>query len=268
LPIFLLFFFKFNTKFVLRISGLPKLNFLRKYFWKLAKKKLYKITCPTKELKQKLNDTDIFEKNKIFFLQDAIINLKNFKKPNSNLIKLKNIKNKIILSAGRLTNQKNYKYLINEYSEFINYSNNYDLVILGNGEEKQNLIDLINKKNLNDRVHLLGRVSNIYDYMRKAEVFVLSSLWEELGFVIVESAFNNLFVISSNCPNGPSEFIDKNKCGILFNSNSQESLKNALIHFVNENSKKKIQKKIDAKRKSRVYTKFHHHLGLVNILKN
>ena len=45
--------------------------------------------------------------------------------------------------------------------------------------------------------------------MKQADVFVLSSLWEELGFVIVEAAFNNLFVISSDYPNGPKNLLIK-----------------------------------------------------------
>ena len=47
LPLFLLFFFKFETKFILRISGYPKMNFFRKFLWKLTLKKIYLITCPT-----------------------------------------------------------------------------------------------------------------------------------------------------------------------------------------------------------------------------
>ena len=52
--------------------------------------------------------------------------------------------------------------------------------------------------------------------MRNSTVFVLSSLWEEVGFVIVEAALCNSFVISSDCPNGPKEFLDNGKRGILF----------------------------------------------------
>ena len=44
----------------------------------------------------------------------------------------------------------------------------------------------------------------------------------------------NLFIVSSNCPNGPKEFIDNNSCGILFENNEFESLKDALINLCNE----------------------------------
>ena len=50
LPLFLLSFFKFETKFILRISGLPKLNILRSFYWKSLSTKIYKITTPTKNL--------------------------------------------------------------------------------------------------------------------------------------------------------------------------------------------------------------------------
>ena len=47
LPIFLTLFFKCNTKIILRLSGLPKLNIVRYFFWKMFSNKIYKVTCPT-----------------------------------------------------------------------------------------------------------------------------------------------------------------------------------------------------------------------------
>ena len=61
---------------------------------------------------------------------------------------------------------------------------------------------------MDNAVFLLGRVKNVLKYMKDSDAFILSSLWEEMGFVIIESALTNLFVISSNCPNGPSEFLN------------------------------------------------------------
>ena len=264
LPLFLMRLFKFKTKFILRISGFPKLNYMRKFFWEGSNKKLFKITCPTNELLLKIEKQNIFNNKKLFFLQDAIINLDdlNFKK---NIITKKTHK-KIILSAGRLTRQKNYEYLIAEYHKFLNVSDEYDLVILGDGEDKVKLLSLIKNLRLENRVHLMGRVNNVYDYMKSADLFVLSSLWEELGFVIVESAFNNLFIISSNCPNGPTEFIEHDSCGILFQNNKENSLKDAFIKFTET---KNIQtRKLNAKKKSRQYSKFRHQLKLSIILNN
>ena len=67
-------------------------------------------------------------------------------------------------------------------------------------EKKIKLLNLSKKGELKIR-YSLGHKSNIYDFMRNSTVFVLSSLWEEVGFVIVEAALCNSFVISSDCPN-------------------------------------------------------------------
>ena len=55
--------------------------------------------------------------------------------------------------------------------------------------------------------------------MKKSKIFVLSSLWEEVGFAMVEASINNSYLICSDCPNGPSEFLDNGNSGILFKSN-------------------------------------------------
>ena len=89
--------------------------------------------------------------------------------------------------------------------------------------------------------------------MRKSKAFVLTSLWEDPGFVLVESGFNNCQVIFSNCPNGPSEIIGDDG-GYLFESNSQSSLITTtinssvkMINGVNRMSKKNYSLKKNKK---------------------
>ena len=77
--------------------------------------------------------------------------------------------------------------------------------------------------------------------MRKCDVLVMSSLWEEVGFVIVEAALCDTFVISSDCPNGPREFLDNGKNGILFKSNTENELLNSLKNFPRWKKKKFIK---------------------------
>ena len=83
----------------------------------------------------------------------------------------------------------------------------------------------------------MGYTEYIYEYMRKSEAFILSSLWEDPGHVIIEAAFNNSFVISSNCKNGPSEFLQYGKAGILFENDKNDSLFEALVIFTSKNLK-------------------------------
>ena len=81
---------KYDTKFILRISGMPKLNLIRKLFWKIISTKLYMVTSPSIELMNKLIDINLFDKKKISFLPDAIIDIKQFIfNKNSEIKKLK-----------------------------------------------------------------------------------------------------------------------------------------------------------------------------------
>ena len=108
------------------------------------------------------------------------------------------------------------------------------MYIVGEGEEKSNLTKQIFKNNLTKNIFLLGKKDNIYSYMKNAKALILSSLWEEIGFVIVEAAFSNLLVISSDCPNGPTEFLENGRAGYLYKSNKKNELSKKLEKFNKE----------------------------------
>ena len=78
LPLILLLIFNFQSKFVLRISGLPKLNFLRKYLWKAAFKKIHLVTCPTKSTRDFIRSLNIIDPNKVELLYDPIIKVTDY----------------------------------------------------------------------------------------------------------------------------------------------------------------------------------------------
>ena len=84
---------------------------------------------------------------------------------------------------------------------------------------------------MENRIFLKGYKSNINFYMKNAQAFILSSLWEDPGFVLIEAAMNNLFLISSDCKNGPSEILDNGNRGYLFKNNEKNALFNSLKKF-------------------------------------
>ena len=110
----------------------------------------------------------------------------------------------------------------------------------------------------------MGYSSNIYNYMKHSEALILTSLWEDPGFVLVEAALSNLFIISSDCKNGPKEILLNGKGGFLFNSNEENALYYKLIDFVNYKRDKK--KLILVKKDIKKYTIFQHSQALDNIL--
>ncbi len=268
LPIFLFKIFNFDTKLILRISGYPKLNFVRKFFWKLCSKNIHIVTCPSEELKDQLNRLNIFEKKKIVVLYDSVINIKEVKKKREEFISDDIKKNDYFLSIGRFTKQKNFDLLIDAFYEFNKINNKYKLFIIGEGEEKEKIVKKINNLDMQKEIHLLGFKNNVYKYLKNSQAFILSSLWEEMGFVIIESAACNTSVISSNCPNGPSEFLNHGAAGYLFKNNSRQDLLEKLKKFDNDEKNIKYNKILSAKKNVKKFTIFNHYKELKNILEN
>ena len=93
----------------------------------------------------------------------------------------------------------------------------------------------------------------------RSKCFILSSLWEDPGFVLIEAGFCNKFVISSNCKNGPTEILNNVENGILYISNDKDSLIQSLNKFEKMDEKEKYQKKLNLKKKTKEFTLFSHY---------
>ena len=264
LPIFLSIFFNKKTKIILRISGLPQINILRYYFWKIFSRNIYKVTCPTKKTYDYLIKKKIFSEEQVRILYDPIIDISEIQKKKKEIINSKVLKDKkFIIGIGRLTKQKNFSLLINFYKKIEN--KNFDLVILGVGENEKKLKYMTKKLGINNRVHFMGQQENVFKFLIKSECFILTSLWEDPGFVIAEAGISNTIVISSDCPNGPNEIIGDN--GFLFKNNELEDLQKKFDMFLNENSKELLRKKILLKKNLKKFTLFQHYKNLNDILK-
>ena len=249
-----------KTKLVLRISGKPQLNFFRLILWKISNKNISLVFCPTIETMNYLKKRKIFDKEKIKFLPDPVLFEEEIKK-----IAYKKKDSKLndysfFLSIGRLTKQKNHKLLINLYKK---YDIKEKLLIIGDGELKDYLSSLIKKFQLEKKVFLIDYKKNIFYYIKKAKAVIVTSLWEDPGFVMIESAYSKKTIICSDCPSGPKEFIGKNKGGFLFSSNSMDSLKKSLKDFSKSNRDNLYKKILYAKKKSKLYT-IENHSKMIN----
>ncbi len=269
LPLFLAFFFKYDTKFILRISGFPKLNFFRKLLWKLTLKKIYKVTCPTNSTKNYLISLNIVDKKKIHVLQDPVLDINKSRKLKNQKYDLK-IKN-YLFAAGRLTKQKNFELLIDGFNKIHKNYPKINLIIAGDGELKKKLTFKINNLNLGDKVHLIGFKNNIFNYMKHSQGFILSSLWEDPGFVLIEAAFCRSSIVTSDCHSGPKEIIEDDSYGYIFKSGNLDDFIKTLEKFLKDMSDNKRlinSKKIKLLKKVNIYTKFRHFIKLREILNN
>ena len=266
LPMLIFLLFNFKTKLCLRISGQPKFNFLRKLFWKIAGKKIDKIFCPTVGTYNNLIENNIFDKDKIAVLYDPVFKIEDI----HNLSKEKNLDKKFvennIILIGRLTKQKNFELIIKVFSELKNIYPNTHINILGEGELRPSLEKLIKFYNLENRIKLLGFKNNVYKYLTKSKIFILSSLWEDPGFVLIEAGICQTTILASDCPNGPKEFLQNEKGGYLFENDSADSLSEKLNYALNESKTELIKKKINSKKNSLNYSFFRHYKKLEQLL--
>ena len=248
LPLTLLLLFQFKTKFILRISGLPRLNFIRKMLWKLIGKKIFLVTCPSKETLNYINELNIFDSKKVTLLNDPIIDVSKIHNNLKKKIDVLDLQKDYFISVGRLTKQKNHTLLIKLFRIMCNKNKNLFLYILGDGEEKINIINEIKKLKLEDNVILLGYKKNPYPFISKAKAVLSPSLWEDPGAVMIEAAFCNKIVISSDCISGPKEFLLDGKGGYLFKNNNLNSFVKTINDFLQDNNHNILLKKINAKK--------------------
>jgi len=138
----------------------------------------------------------------------------------------------IILSVGRLAPWKGFSQLINIMPELLKENPAFRLVIVGDGQDRENLESEIKKLKLEGNVSLTGSVlhSQMPLYFKAADVFVLNSGYEGLSHVILEAMQQGVPVIASS-EGGNPELIENNVNGFLVEYKNQEQLKSAVLRL-------------------------------------
>jgi glycosyltransferase involved in cell wall biosynthesis len=134
----------------------------------------------------------------------------------------------ILIACGRLTRQKGYPVLL-EALALVRQRIPAQLWIVGEGELWSELEAQAAKLGLSEAVWFAGFQRNPYVLMRRADLFVLSSLWEGFGNVIVEAMAVGVPVIATDCPYGPSEIIAHGLNGLLVPPNDPTALAEAVV---------------------------------------
>jgi len=152
----------------------------------------------------------------------------------------------VLISAGRLTAEKNFMLLLQAFKE-INETTPSRLIILGEGEQREQLQNFVFQHDLSDCVKMPGHVANPLAYFSRANLFVLTSAWEGFGNVLVEAMACGLPIVSTDCPYGPSEILANGQYGELVPVGDQDGLV-AAIKRVLKNPPDSQRQKIAAER--------------------
>ncbi len=171
----------------------------------------------------------------------CILNPFDFKKiDKSSKVKVKKIfkrKSIKLISVGRLTKQKDFLTILKAIK--LIETKDIELVIIGKGEEENNLKKYILKNNLVNKIRLLGYKSNPFPYVKQADIFVLSSIFEGSPNVLVEALFLKKYIVSTDCHTGPKEILKNGKYGHLVKVGDSEGIAKAIINYKKNNYLKK-----------------------------
>lgn len=121
---------------------------------------------------------------------------------------------KIIITAGRLVAEKDHATLLRSFAR-IDRELNAHLVILGEGELEAELKQLAEELRIAERVSFLGFKQNPYAYIKRADVFTLTSTTEGFGHVLVEALALGLPIVSTRCNPGAEEILGDERYGML-----------------------------------------------------
>ena len=229
----------FGAKIIARSNASPSgwaNNIIKKYIFRIILKLADQLIVNSYEFKKEM-------KNKLNLNTNLILNplnqkrIKTLSKKRSNFNFFKNYKFLKIISVGRLVFQKDHLTLLKALNK-IKDKINFKLVIIGEGSEKNNLLNFINENNLSKKIKIIKFQKNPYNLINKSDLFILTSRYEGLPNVLLEAAVLKKFIISAKCPTGPLEILSNGRYGLLFNVEDYESLAKQIIKFCNISNKK------------------------------
>lgn len=181
----------------------------------------------------------VFNKKKIHPIYNPYlkkINKKTFKKKN------------YLINIARLRKQKDHKTLLLAFKIFLKKNKKYKLLILGHGNLEKELKLQAKKLEISNQVIFKGWVKNTTTYLKKSKIFVLSSVYEGLGNVLIDAINYNVPCVSTDCPSGPNEILLNGRGGYLTKTKSPNSLAKAMLYSV-DNYTFSLKKNMKAKKK-------------------
>lgn len=158
-----------------------------------------------------------------------------------------NFNKSTVIAVGRLNEVKRFDLLIRAHKLLLDDGIDHNLIILGEGDLKKDLMELAKKLQVQQSVKFLGFIKNPYPYIYKSDLFVMSSDFEGLPLVICEALVLEKAIVSTKCT-GPTELLGNGEYGVLVECSNVIELKNSIKNIL---INKKIKKYYENKSKER-----------------
>lgn len=167
-----------------------------------------------------------------------VLDLSVFKnKPNAVQIPEKMLKMPVVVSMGRLTELKGFDILLKAHAAVLKSGLRHHLLILGEGPLQKSLNDLALELGVAETVFMPGFVANPIPWLKRSQLFVLSSRLEGLPTVLLEAMAAGVPVIATDCPSGPAEILAGGEYGVLVPREDPQALAGAMISLLSDQEK-------------------------------
>lgn len=231
-------------------------------------KKYDKIIAICKEMKEEIKELYPSLSHKIEYIYNPLDCNSIIEQGNENIEKITSYEKELIesdyfLAISRLdVVQKDFETLIEGYLILKNKGIKEKLYIIGEGNGRVKIEKMIEEKNLTKDVILLGQKQNPYVWIKHSKLFIHSSRYEGLPTVLLEALMMDKFIVSSNCPTGPTEILTNPKVGELFDVGDANQLAEKVLKVLyDKDYQKELLKNIQLKKKefelSEITEKFH-----------
>ena len=138
-----------------------------------------------------------------------------------------------VVTLGRLSSQKNHRLLINAFRLVSEKYSNLNLLIYGVGPLKDELLELINSYQLQNRIKLMGQTNNSAKVLSESKMFVLSSDFEGMPNCLMEALAVGVPSISTDCPcGGPRMLIKDHENGLLVPVGDEKKIAAAITEMI------------------------------------
>ena len=145
------------------------------------------------------------------------------------------LRKKVIVAAGRLSEEKNFSMLISAFYEVSKIHKDYKLIIYGRGHMLGELKLLRKKLNLEEKVKFPGYVDNLMERIKNAAIYVSSSDFEGISNSMLEALAMGIPSICTDCPvGGAAMVIENNKNGILIPAGDVTALRDAMLKMIED----------------------------------
>ena len=143
---------------------------------------------------------------------------------------------KLLLAIGRLHKAKRFDILLDVFGQIAPHYSDWHLVIMGEGDSREDLEAQVSRLGLTQQVSLPGFAGNVADWYRAADVFILTSAFEGFPMVLLEAMAHGCPPISIDCPVGPRNIIHNNENGLLIPYGDLDALVSGLDRMLSDDA--------------------------------